>query len=329
MVHWMPQMERECRLFEAGDYPDKNLNISQKDLQLIAENSPSEIPVCIEHMDSTPFDGCLGTIAKLHVRGKELWGRLLQSVEANDFTRKSGANKLSIRLDPEHKRITEVSFVNRPRVANAMVFRDDGGGTQEVGSAGKNACAIFMSEIGEELKMVSAKQFAEGLIGYLRTFIGDGKSSEENTRNEASSTESTFAAEQARFAEERSLFRQEKAENELRQLKQQGFIRATELAENSAKALLVFGQEASIKFNEEAVSVAGIFRRFLAANGPVVPMGEMVSADSTSGSGSGARLVSMAENISKQEGIPFHAALMSAANQYPDLARSAREEVYQ
>src|SRR5437016_4111892 len=50
-------VERECLLFEAGDYPDRGVTITPGDLQAIATNTLGELPVRIEHLRESPFDG--------------------------------------------------------------------------------------------------------------------------------------------------------------------------------------------------------------------------------------------------------------------------------
>ena len=56
-------VERECLLFEAGEYADRGLTITEDDLAEIAANSAGEIPVRIEHLAESPFDGALGVVS--------------------------------------------------------------------------------------------------------------------------------------------------------------------------------------------------------------------------------------------------------------------------
>src|SRR6185503_19332536 len=67
-------VERECLLFEAGEYADRGVTITEDDLREIAENTAAEIPVRIEHMRETPFDGALGVVTRVRAVGKQLWG---------------------------------------------------------------------------------------------------------------------------------------------------------------------------------------------------------------------------------------------------------------
>src|SRR5262245_55442289 len=117
-------VERECLLFEAGEYPDRGVSITEDDLREIAANTADEIPVRIEHLHESPFDGALGVVTRIRAVGSKLWGTLRQPVEAWRFAQKAGARALSVALDVAGKRLVETSFVCRPRVAGAQVFGD-------------------------------------------------------------------------------------------------------------------------------------------------------------------------------------------------------------
>ncbi len=319
------EVVRECLLFESGEYPDRELVIADEDLLRIATNSLATIPVEIEHVSPTPFSGALGTITDLNVRGKELWGNLRQSPAAWKFVCEAGARSLSIALDPVRKCITEVSFVRKPRVARAQVFRDDGSQVRvDEQGAGETSCAYFYAEISE-LKEVgevnSVRQFAEGLIGYLR-----GVTAHEG---EISPAEITMSEERAAIDNARRALQGERVEQQILAFKQQGLIRAGNQAESAARAILESGSGETVRFGETEISISALFGQFLKANGSVVPMGEIVAADPTDGAAPGSRLIAMAEEACKRDGVPFHAALSKVAAANPELARSARDESYQ
>src|SRR5581483_10098545 len=103
-------VERACLLFEAGEYPDKGVAITEDDLRAVAANSGERVPVKIEHLPESPFGGALGVVTDLRVVGKQLWGTLRQPVE----------------LDVAKRRLVETSFVCRPRVKSAQVFSETG-----------------------------------------------------------------------------------------------------------------------------------------------------------------------------------------------------------
>ncbi len=315
---------RECLLFEAGEYPDKNLTIDPTVLQKIAENCTAPIPVEIEHMADTPFSGALGTISDIVVRGTELWGLLKLTASAWQFVKMAGARKLSIAFDPVKKCITEVSFVSRPRVARAQVFRDDGvNETTDQQGAGDNSSALFYAELFEQREvneLNSVKQFAEGLMGYLRGVTAP--------EGDIPSTEISMSEERAAIARDRRALQSERVDQQIMAFKQQGLIRATEQAESAARTILESGSNSTVRFGEADISFGALFGQFLRANGSVVPMGESVTADLTEGSAPGSRLISMAEETSRRDGVPFHTALSKVASANPELARSAREESY-
>ncbi len=113
-------MIKIAKLFEAGEYPDRGISISIKDLDRWAENFRS-CPIKIEHIDS-PFDGVLGTVLKIFRKGKELFGKINFIKEAWELIEKAEAKSLSVCIDPKKKTLKEVSIVNKPRVKDAKVF---------------------------------------------------------------------------------------------------------------------------------------------------------------------------------------------------------------
>ena len=168
-------VERDCLLFEAGDYPERAVTITPDDLRAIAENSPGAIPVKVEHLSRSPFDGALGTVGRLRAVGGRLWGTLRQPADAWRFVQRAGAKALSIALDTTAWRIAEVSFVCQPRVASAQVFHLTEG-AQPPGHPHFQSPSLFPDSGGpaleEDMPMVSVRQFADGLMQYVRTVVG-------------------------------------------------------------------------------------------------------------------------------------------------------------
>ena len=113
-------VERDAKLFEAGSYPDKELEITEEDLDRIISGT-SEVPVKIEHVDS-PLDGALGVLKSLYRKGKELFGKICFPRRAWDLIKDANARRLSIALKRDKSAIAEVSLVREPRVADAAVF---------------------------------------------------------------------------------------------------------------------------------------------------------------------------------------------------------------
>jgi hypothetical protein len=124
-------IEREAKLFEAGSYPDRGIEVSEEDLDRIIANT-SEAPVRIEH-SATPFDGALGVLKSVYRRGKELFGRLCFTQAAWELIKAANAKRLSVAILKDKSGIAEVSLVREPRVADAAVFTECGMGNAECG----------------------------------------------------------------------------------------------------------------------------------------------------------------------------------------------------
>lgn len=112
-------IDRQAKLFEAGDYPDKHLSVTDSDIARLVQNFDIPIPVLIEHSDS-PLE--LGFVTELRQQGKELYGTITLTQQADSLMIKSGASSLSIGLESDLSRIREVSVVRNPRVPSAQIF---------------------------------------------------------------------------------------------------------------------------------------------------------------------------------------------------------------
>ena len=124
-------IERRAKLFEAGEYPDKGIAVSDEDLAALVAGFSDPVPVLIEHADS-PLE--LGFLTAVERTGLELHGTVSLSAEADALVRRSGARGLSLGLSPDLRTIREVSLVRRPRVVGAGFF-----------SAAE--CVVFSGEI--------------------------------------------------------------------------------------------------------------------------------------------------------------------------------------
>ena len=113
-------IEREAKLFEAGSYPDRGIEVTEEDLDRIIANT-SDAPVRIEH-SATPFDGALGVLKSVYRKGKELFGRLCFTQAAWELIKAANAKRLSVAILKDKSGIAEVSLVREPRVADATVF---------------------------------------------------------------------------------------------------------------------------------------------------------------------------------------------------------------
>jgi hypothetical protein len=113
-------VEREAKLFEAGNYPERGIEITEEDLDRIIEGT-SDAPIRIEHT-STPFDGALGVLKGLYRKGKELFGKLCFTRPAWELVKSANARRLSVAIRKDKTGIAEVSLVREPRIADAAVF---------------------------------------------------------------------------------------------------------------------------------------------------------------------------------------------------------------
>jgi hypothetical protein len=225
----------------------------------------------------------------------------------------AGARALSVALDIAGRKLIEVSFVRHPRVAGAQVFGGERAlfhtgelleeTTEESSGGSAPQEEIMRSERGEPLleRRSGVRQFAEGMMQYLRSFLSVGES-------------------------EREALTEQQVEQQMQAFKRGGLLRAAPRAEEIARTILRFGQGNTMLFSGQSVTVSALFTAFLEANGPVIPMGEMARAETTLAAGSSERLVALAREQAKRESISFLAAFHQVCAAHPDLARSAREE---
>jgi hypothetical protein len=311
-------VERDCLLFEVGEYPDRGVTVTPDDLLAIVENTEAEVPVKVEHLARSPFDGALGSVGNLRAVGHQLFGTLRQPIEAWQFVQRAGARSLSIALDAAARKIAEVSFVSCPRVAGARVFASNPQAKPEGCALFESPCVFQTGDGTEEEKMVSVRQFADGLMQYMRGVLGpDSPQPEQFSRD--------FAAERAQLDAEREALATERAERRIESLKRRGLIRATPEVEAIASALLRFGVTNVVQFSGDQVSMDKLVLRLLEANGPVVPMGELAAAFPDT-CGASDRLISLARDLSRKDNLPYLTAFSRVSADNPELARAAREE---
>lgn len=115
-------VEKTARIFEAGQYPDRGITVTEADLDAIVR-SFAECPVKVEHTDS-PLDP-LGTVKRIWRKGRELFATLAFPHDLASFLERRGIKRLSVGLLKEPLRLTEVSLVLSPRVAGATMFRHE------------------------------------------------------------------------------------------------------------------------------------------------------------------------------------------------------------
>lgn len=163
--HMTDTIEREAKLFEAGSYPDRGIEITEDDLDRIVRGT-AYAPVRIEHAPS-PFDGAMGVLKSVYRRGRELFGRLAFPRAAWELIRQANARRLSVAIRSDKSAIAEVSLVREPRIADAAVFA--GGETVRVGEFELDAeVAQPDGSDAEDLRRELARHKAERLIDDLK-----------------------------------------------------------------------------------------------------------------------------------------------------------------
>src|SRR5207244_1316331 len=98
----------------------------------------------------------------------------------------------------------------------------------------------------QEDRMTNVRQFAEGLIQYLRGVVGAG---EPGTGPYGESADTArIASEREALQAERESVRAEKIEQQIQRFKNQGLLRATEDAESIARAILGVSVTSVVQF---------------------------------------------------------------------------------
>lgn len=114
-------IDRRAKLFEAGEFPDKDLVVTPAQVEALQRSFQKPVPVLIEHA-SSPLE--IGYLTSVEASGGELFGQISLTPEANALIERSGARSLSIGLTPDLSEIVEVSLVENPRVPSARLFTD-------------------------------------------------------------------------------------------------------------------------------------------------------------------------------------------------------------
>lgn len=230
-------VEKDAKIFEAGDYPDKGITIGEQDLDMIVDNF-AEVPVKVEHMDS-PLDP-LGLVKRIWRRGKELFARLSFPQDLAAFLERRGVKKLSVALYQHPLRLAEVSLVLSPRVPSAAMFGN------------KPAC----------LRRADGEEVSEQM-----------NHTEESEASPAGHEQFRAEAERDKeIAELRFALRAKDVEALLAELKAQGKI--VPASEQYAREILLQG-DGKVTFGDGEVTVAQLFERFLDAQPNVIRFGEL------------------------------------------------------
>lgn len=149
------ELIREAKLFEAGEYPDKGLTVTESDLDAMVSAFTTAVPVRVQHGES-PWDGKMGRVVEIWREGKELMGKIAWPSSVWAFLCAMGTKKLSVGLN-KLKQLVEVSVVDVPRVLTAQAFGDSMPldavvlFTNDFESDGKGG-VVFMTEFSAEVQ---------------------------------------------------------------------------------------------------------------------------------------------------------------------------------
>ncbi len=113
-------VKRIAKLFEAGHYPERGLQIEPQQISQIVQQFQAPIPITVEHLGG---QWRLGELVEVWPHGEELLGRLELSTEADALLQRLGIFGLSVGLDPGCERLLELSVTEAPRVPDARIFR--------------------------------------------------------------------------------------------------------------------------------------------------------------------------------------------------------------
>ena len=106
------------KLFEAGDYPDKGVSITEADLDAAVE-SFAVAPMNYEHKAGV-LDGALGTISRVWREGTSLLADFQVPHFLRDFAKAKGTPlKVSAEWDKATKRLTGAAWTLNPRIKDA------------------------------------------------------------------------------------------------------------------------------------------------------------------------------------------------------------------
>jgi len=245
-------VEKDAKIFEAGEYPDKEISITEQDLDAMVDNF-TEVPVKVEHTDS-PLDP-LGAVLRVWRRGKELFARLAFPRDLAAFLERRGVKKLSVALYKDPLRLAEVSLVLSPRVPSAAMFGERSVPTPHPSPERRGESSPFPHREG-----------------------GQGvRSRNPHSRGEVSErmSETEQADREKEVAELRFALRVKDVEARLAELKAQGKI--VPASEPYAREILLQGDE-KVTFGDGETTVAELFERFLEAQPKVVLFSELAPA---------------------------------------------------
>jgi hypothetical protein len=143
---------REARLLVTGSYPEKNLTVTEADLDALVAHFSHPVPVKVEHIDS-PLDP-LGIVESVRRQGSELLGTLRFPKTIAAFLSSRGAAKLSVGLLKQPKwQLLEASLTLSPHVPSATLL---------------SANSLLSDPGGDKSELVQLRQEADFIRQQLR-----------------------------------------------------------------------------------------------------------------------------------------------------------------
>ena len=117
------ETERDAVLLECCELPDKNLTLTENDLDGIVSRFTGEVPIKLQHVDS-PLDP-FGSVKRIWRDGTRLLGKLTFPPAIAALVRERGALALSCGLNRSPLSLSEVSLVIKGRLAAATLLSED------------------------------------------------------------------------------------------------------------------------------------------------------------------------------------------------------------
>ena len=276
-------IEREAKLFEAGSYPDRGIEVSEEDLDRIIANT-SEAPVRIEH-SATPFDGALGVLKSVYRKGRELFGRLCFTQAAWELIKAANAKRLSVAILKDKSGIAEVSLVREPRVADAAVFSE--GDSVRIGDSELTLEAEFSAPVDDAVGAADQAVVAglcpglgEGVAAGLSPGLEATESLHYAEGLEATESLHYAAGEDAEVLRLRRQLLDKEADALIDEAKRSGKLAPA--AEIFARAILRSDESSVITFGDRPTPISQVFRWFLDSQPKVIEFSELAPADSDS-----------------------------------------------
>ena len=116
------ETERDAILLECCDLPDKQLVLTEADLDGIVSRFAGDVPIKLQHVDS-PLDP-FGAVTSVRRVGKQILGLLTFPPAIAALVRERGAGALSCGLTRAPYTLAEVSLVVKGRLAAATLLDD-------------------------------------------------------------------------------------------------------------------------------------------------------------------------------------------------------------